>query len=256
MSWDSHWKFGHALCCSQIWATPAELRSVTKLCCQQRACQWWKCWWKHFKEHHHKWWNLGLWLCCQNKSPLFTMGLKNITQTQKSKASLVQCECDADCVFWFWGHNTSWISTSWPGNEQGILSMVMKSCKRQWGENGLICVCVCVGGLLHNDNAPVHYTLLFCDFLTKHKTTLISQPLHLPDLAKADFFLFTKLKSVTKGWWFESDEEIKETSLAELCSVPKQAFHIRFQNWKKRWEQCIKSGEEYFKGKQSPTSPK
>ena len=101
--------------------------------------------------------------------------------------------------------------------------------KKDW----YACVCVCVWGgewLLHNDNAPVYSILLFCDFLTKHETTLIPQPLHLPDLAIANFFLFAKIKSVTKGWWFESDEEIKETSLAEQCSIPKEAFQECFQN--------------------------
>jgi hypothetical protein len=53
--------------------------------------------------------------------------------------------------------------------------------------------------LFHHDNAPVHSTLLFCDFLTKHETTLNPPPLHLPGLAIANFFLFTKLKSITKG---------------------------------------------------------
>jgi hypothetical protein len=46
-----------------------------------------------------------------------------------------------------------------------------------------------------------------------------------------------------------SDEDIKETSsLAELCSTPKQAFQECFQNWKKCWQQCLKSGGEYFEG--------
>jgi hypothetical protein len=31
------------------------------------------------------------------------MGIKNITQTQKSTANSVQCESDADCVFCFEG---------------------------------------------------------------------------------------------------------------------------------------------------------
>jgi hypothetical protein len=43
-------------------------------------------------------------------------------------------------------------------------------------------------------------------------------------------------------------EEIKENSLTELRSIPKQAFQECFQNWKKRWERCIKRGGEYFEG--------
>ena len=113
MSWDSHWKFGHALCCSQIRATTAEWRSETKSCwCEQRACQPCKYWWKLFKY----------------------------------------------------------------------------------------------------------------------------------------LFLFTKLKSILKGQQFESVKEIKENSLAELCSIPKEAFHKCFKNWKKHCKRCIKSGGKYFKG--------
>jgi hypothetical protein len=43
-------------------------------------------------------------------------------------------------------------------------------------------------------------------------------------------------------------EEIKETSLAELRSIPRQTFQECFQNWKKSWERCIKCGGEYFEG--------
>ena len=50
------------------------------------------------------------------------MGLKNFTQTQQSSASLFQCESDADCVFWLWRCNSSWISISWPDGERAMLS--------------------------------------------------------------------------------------------------------------------------------------
>jgi hypothetical protein len=53
--------------------------------------------------------------------------------------------------------------------------------------------------LLHHGNAPVHSSLLICDFLAKHETTHVPQPLCSPDLAQSDFFLFTKLKSLLKG---------------------------------------------------------
>jgi transposase len=53
--------------------------------------------------------------------------------------------------------------------------------------------------LLHHVNAPVHSSLLICDFLTKHEMMLVPQPPCSPDLAQADFFLFTKLKSLLKG---------------------------------------------------------
>jgi hypothetical protein len=44
-----------------------------------------------------------------------------------------------------------------------------------------------------------HPSLLIDNFLTKHETMLIPQPLYLPELAPGDFFPFNKLKSVLEG---------------------------------------------------------
>ena len=75
-----------------------------------------------------------------------------------------------------------------------------------------------------------------------------AHPQRPPNLPPPDFLLLTKLKSVPKGQPFESVKETKENLLAELSSIPKEAFHECFQNWKKRREQCIRSGGEYFEG--------
>jgi len=91
----------------------------------------------------------------------------------------------------------------------------------------------------------VHSSLLIHDFLTKLEMKLVPQP---PDLASAHFCLFTKTISVPKGWRFESVKEIKVNLLAELCSIPKEAFQVWFQNWKKRWERSITSREGYNEG--------
>jgi len=102
--------------------------------------------------------------------------------------------------------------------------------------------------MLHHDNAPAHASLLIREFLTKHETTVVPQPPYSPDLAPADFFLFPKLKSSPKGCRFQTVEEVEENSLRDLCAIPQNTFQDAFQNWKKRWEQCIKSGGEYFEG--------
>ena len=43
-------------------------------------------------------------------------------------------------------------------------------------------------------------------------------------------------------------EEIEENSIWDLCAISQNTFQDAFQNWKKRWERCIKSGGEYFEG--------
>jgi len=91
--------------------------------------------------------------------------------------------------------------------------------------------------------------LLIREFLTKHETTVVPQPLYSPDLAPADFFLFPKRKSSLKGRRFQTVEEIEENSIRDLRAFPQNTFQNAFQSWKKRWERCINSVEEYFEGK-------
>jgi len=91
--------------------------------------------------------------------------------------------------------------------------------------------------LLHHDNPPAHSSLMIRDFLTKHETTLVPQPPYSPELAQADFFLFTKLKFVLKGRRFDPVEEITGNSLTELRSTAKDAFQECLR--KKRWERRI-----------------
>jgi len=102
--------------------------------------------------------------------------------------------------------------------------------------------------MLHHDNAPVHASLIIREFLTKHEKTVVPQRPCSPDLAPADFFLFPKLKSSLKGRRFQTVEEIEENSIRDLRVIPQNTFQDAFQNWKKSWERCIKSGGGYFEG--------
>jgi len=100
--------------------------------------------------------------------------------------------------------------------------------------------------LLRHDNPPAHSSLLIRDFLTKHETTFVPQPPNSPELASADFFLFTKMKLVLKGRRFEPVEEITENSPTELRSTAKDEFQECLR--KKRWERCIRVQESTSKG--------
>ena len=77
---------------------------------------------------------------------------------------------------------------------------------------------------------------------------IVPMPPYFPDLAPADFFLFPNLKSSLKGRRFQTVEEIEENSTRDLRAIPQNTFQDAFQNWKKRWERCIKSGGEYCEG--------
>jgi hypothetical protein len=52
--------------------------------------------------------------------------------------------------------------------------------------------------LLH-DNAPAHRPVFVKDLLVKNNVTTLEHPLHCPDMALADFYVFLRLKSTLKG---------------------------------------------------------
>ena len=79
------------------------------------------------------------------------------------------------------------------------------------------------------------------EFLAKNKTVIMSQSLYSPDLVRADYFFFSKLKAPMKGKRFATIEEIKEKSKQKLLAIPKNAFQKCFEDWKKCWHSNTKS---------------
>ena len=102
--------------------------------------------------------------------------------------------------------------------------------------------------ILHHDNAPAHTALLIQQFLAKHNTVVMPQPPYSPDMAPSDFFLFPTLKRTLKGQRCSTIDEIKTKSQIELKTIPNEAFHQCFSNWKLRWQKCIISQGNYFEG--------
>ena len=62
----------------------------------------------------------------------------------------------------------------------------------------------------HEDNAPVHHSILVTDYLTKIGIKTVPHTLNSPDLAPSDFWLFLKLKKKLRGCYYETIKEIKE----------------------------------------------
>ncbi len=52
--------------------------------------------------------------------------------------------------------------------------------------------------LIHHDNVLSHTEYIVWDCLTKNRSTVLEHPSYSADLAPSDFFLFPKLKDVTK----------------------------------------------------------
>ena len=62
----------------------------------------------------------------------------------------------------------------------------------------------------HQDNAPVHNSMLVTDYLTQMGIKTVRRPPYSPDLAHCDFCLFPKLKVKLTGSRYERIEEMKE----------------------------------------------
>ena len=101
--------------------------------------------------------------------------------------------------------------------------------------------------LLH-DNAPAHQALIMREFLIHNSIITLPHPPYSPDLAPCDFFLFPKMKLQLKDRHSYRVEEIQWESQNVLGTVPEQDFQHAFQQWQRRWDQCVAAQGDYFEG--------
>jgi len=101
---------------------------------------------------------------------------------------------------------------------------------------------------LHHYSAPAQASLLIREFLTKHETTVVPPAALLSRFGPCRLFLVPEGESSLKGCGFQTVEEREENLIWGLCAIPQNMFQVVFQNWKMRWERCIKSGKQYFEG--------
>ena len=76
----------------------------------------------------------------------------------------------------------------------------------------------------HQDNAPVHNSILVTDYLSKMGIKTVLHSPYSPDLASCDFCLFPKLR----GYRFETFEEMKEAVTKIIDTLTQEDFHGAF----------------------------
>ena len=96
----------------------------------------------------------------------------------------------------------------------------------------------------HQDNAPVHNSILVTDYLTKMGIKTVHQPPYSPDLAPCDFCLFPKLR----GCRYETIEEMKEALTKVIDTLTEEDFHGVFQKLLERYNKWIVARGDYFEG--------
>ena len=95
----------------------------------------------------------------------------------------------------------------------------------------------------HQDNAPVHLSILVTDYLTKMGIKTVPQPPYSTDLAPCDFWLFLKFTDCR----YETIEEMKEALTRIIDTLTQEDFHWAFQKLLERYK-CIAAGGDYFEG--------
>ena len=96
----------------------------------------------------------------------------------------------------------------------------------------------------HQDNTPVHNSILLLDYLTKMGVKTVAHPPYSPDLAPCGFSLFHKLR----GCRYETIEEMKEVVTKVIDTLTQEDFHGAFQKLLERYNKCIAAGGDYFEG--------
>ena len=96
----------------------------------------------------------------------------------------------------------------------------------------------------HQDNAPLHNSILVPDYLTKMGIKTVLQPPYSADLAPCDFWLFPKLR----GCFYEITEEMKGAVMKVIDTLTQENFHRAFQKFLERYNKCIAAGGDYFEG--------
>ena len=96
----------------------------------------------------------------------------------------------------------------------------------------------------HQDNAPVHNSIIVTDYLTKIGIKKVPRPPYSPDLAPCDFWLFPKLR----GCRYETIEETKEAVTKVIDTLTQEDFYGALQKLLERCNKCIAAGGDYFEG--------
>ncbi len=102
--------------------------------------------------------------------------------------------------------------------------------------------------ILH-DNAPGHTAIPTFAVMVETSMKSVSHPPYSPDLALADFWLFSYLKSQIWGQIFPSVPALQDGLMEVIGCMPRKMFNdCIHQMLPKRWRKCIAAKGNYFEG--------
>ena len=130
-----------------------------------------------------------------------------------------------------------WVPTGQTVNKEYYVEVLREFRKRFLGKRHF-----------HQDNTPVHNSILVTYDLTKMGIKTVPHPPYSLDLAPCDFWLFLRLKEKLRGCLYEKIEEMKEAVTKVIDTLTQEDFHGAFQKLLERYNKCITAGGDYFEG--------
>ena len=129
----------------------------------------------------------------------------------------------------------SWLAKGL-GLELGLLCWGFKGIQENWVKLGQ--------WHFHQDNAPVHNSILVTDYLTKMVIKTVPHRPYSPDLAPCDCCLFPKLRDCR----YETIEDMKEAVMKVIDMLTQEDFYGALQKLLERYNKCIAARWDYFEG--------
>ena len=150
-------------------------------------------------------WQLGLLLWPRNQETEFPVEACWLSQTQESQTEQIDLQTFDDPVF----DSTSmiykhWVPTGQTVNKEYYVEVLREFSK--WFRRKRPALFKSGKWHFHQDNAPVHNSILVTDYLTKMGINTVAHHPNRPDLAPCEIGLFSKLR----GCRYETIEEMKE----------------------------------------------
>ena len=150
-------------------------------------------------------WNLDLLLWPRDQEREFPVEACRLSQTQEGQTEQIHPQTFDDPFFWQHWHDLQALGSYWTDSQQRILCWGFKGVQerfhRKWPA-----LFKSAQWDFHQDNAPVHYSILVTEYLTKMCIKTVLQLPYSPDLAPFNYSLswetvFMRQMRIWKRLW-------------------------------------------------------
>ncbi len=109
--------------------------------------------------------------------------------------------------------------------------------------------------VLHHDNAPSHTAARTLALIGESGIDLLAHPQYSPDLAPADFFLFSILKQKLCRRKFATIPEVQDEVCRIFKAIDEEDFTSAIRELGIRWKKCIKAEGSFFEVRHVEVDP-